>query len=136
MSTTPVYLDIMTLIQDGGLGTIETDLFGGEWGSNGSSQIHEQILALSSDGVPSELKELYEQPGFQIITRGKKRGLDSVAYTKAKIIGDLILSQSESVEINGVCYRGFEEVGGLIALGKDDNERFSYSQNFTTYRNR
>ena len=86
-------------------------------------------------GVPADLKNLYEQPSVQILVRGDKSEYDAVVWRRANTINKFLLSQPESVSVNGTCYNGFEQGSSLAPLGKDDNERFIYSMNFTTYRN-
>ena len=134
MINTPVYYDVMRLLELGGLGTVGGDLFGGEWGAPDA-----QTLLLEGVGVPSPLKTLYENPTVQIIVRGAKRGdpesRDIDVYKRAKTISDFLLSQSECVDINGISYKGFEPASNIAAMGKDANERFSYSMNFYTFRN-
>lgn len=132
--STPVYFDVMTLIEDNNLGVPEDNLFGGEWGKP-----DEQILVLEGVGVPSDLKESFENPGIQILVRGpvagQEKSRDIDVYTKAKAVYDLLVSQDDSVLINDVCYTGFEPTSNIAPLGKDENERFMYSMNFTTFRN-
>lgn len=132
--STPVYFDVMTLIEDNNLGVPEDNLFGGEWGKP-----DEQILVLEGVGVPSDLKESFENPGVQILVRGpvagQEKSRDIDVYTKAKAVYDLLVSQDDSVLINDVCYTGFEPTSNIAPLGKDENERFMYSMNFTTFRN-
>jgi len=130
----PTYFDVMTLLGDNGFGDIGTDLFGGEWGAPDS-----QVLVLEGPGSPSDHKDIYEQPSVQILVRGPKTGTDRRdidVYARAKAISDFMLSQLECTEINGVKYLGFEEGSNIAPLGKDINERFVYSMNFFTWRNR
>jgi hypothetical protein len=131
---TPAYFDVMTILSDNNLGKIDSDLFGGEWGS-----CDKQTLCLEGVGVPSELKQTYENPGIQILCRGEKAGQeggrDIDVYAQAKAVSDFLLNLDERVTINDVCYTGFEPSSNIAPLGKDENERFIYSMNFTTYRN-
>jgi hypothetical protein len=137
MTETPTYADVMTLLSDNSLGVIGEDLFGGEWGTKTlNTDIDEQVLVIEGVGTPSELKDLYEQPSVQILVRGPKAGADIDVYQRAKRISNFLLSQSECTEINGKIYKGFEEGSNLAALGKDENQRFIYSMNFFTFRNR
>lgn len=132
--TNPTYFDIMTLLGENNLGIIGDDLSGGSWGD-----CDKQTLVLDGVGAPSELKQSYENPGVQILVRGPKAGQDASrdidVYKTAKAIYDFLVQQSDSVTINDVCYTGFEPSSNLAPLGKDENERFIYSMNFTTYRN-
>ena len=127
----PVYYHIAFFLSDNGFGTLGTDIFGGEWG-----QVDKQILVLNGVGAGADPKELFENPGLQIIVRGNKREADHLVYTAAKAVSDFLLALPDAVEISGVCYTGFEESSNIANLGKDENERFLYSMNFTTFRNR
>ena len=127
----PVYYHVAFFLSINGFGALGEDIFGGQWGP-----VDEQVLVLNGVGVAADPKELYENPGLQIIVRGKKGLADHEVYTRAKSISDFLLAQLDNVEISGVCYTGFEESSNIANLGKDDNERFVYSMNFTTFRNR
>jgi len=136
LTTQAPYYAVMRIIEAAGLGTIGTDLYGGEWGPSDA-----QVLCLAGVGVTSELTALFEQPGVQILVRGEKQGAptgsrDVDVYARAKSISDLLLGQLDNACIDGVNYKGFEETSPPGALGKDQNERFIYSMNFYTYRNR
>jgi hypothetical protein len=130
MTTNAIHYDVATLLNDNALGTLGTDLFGGEWGTPDA-----QTLVLDGAGTPSDLKELYEQPSVQILVRGERQEAAHMVYTKAKVISDFLLSQSECVTINATDYKGFEQGSNIAALGKDENERHIYSMNFYTWRN-
>lgn len=137
MISNPAYADVMTLISDNALGVIGETLFGGEWGTkSGDVDIDEQVMVLEGPGTPSDIKEMYENPAIQILVRGIKRGRDIDVYSKAKAVSDLLLLTVDGFEINGTCYTGFEETSNIAQLGKDSNERFVYSMNFSTFRNR
>ena len=128
---TPIYADIMYLLAGAGFGSIGTDIYGGEWGEPDG-----QILCLEGVGVPSDLPELYEQPAVQILVRGSKRETDLDVYTRAKAVSSFLLSQSDCTLANGHSYKGFEEGSNLAPLGKDSNERFIYTANYYSWRNR
>tara|TARA_R110000851_G_scaffold232246_1_gene384904 strand:- start:577 stop:990 length:414 start_codon:yes stop_codon:yes gene_type:complete len=134
----PPYFDVMTLLQaEAALAlTVGGNLFGGEWGG-----VDAQVLCLNAPALPSELPELVESVAVQILVRGERAGAatgsrDFDVYQRAKAITDVLLLQLDTVQINGVPYKGFEEGSGLAPLGKDKNERFTYSMNFITWRNR
>lgn len=129
--TTPVYFDVFTLLSDNGFGVIDVDLFGGGWGN-----ADEQILVLEGVGSVVELQESYENPGIQILVRGTPRGRDIDVYARAKSISDFMIALPVNTLVNGVCYTSFKQSTNLAALGKDENERFIYTMNFTTFRNR
>lgn len=127
----PAYYDLALYLAANDFGTLGTDIFAGEWGS-----ASKQLMLLNGVGVPSDVKDLYENPGIQIFARGDKREADHEVYSTAKEVSDFILALADNIEINGVCYTGFEPTTNIANLGKDDNERFIYSMNFTTFRNR
>ena len=126
----PVYYDVAFHLQSNGFGTLGDDLFGGEWGDS-----DKQILVIDGAGIPSPLKDSYEQPSVQILVRGNKLEPDYQVYRAAKLIYDFMVSLPETVELNGTCYKGMEIGSNLAPLGKDENQRFIYSMNFTTWRN-
>ena len=126
------YYDAATLLNDGLASlTLGSNLFGGEWNAGKD----EQTLCIEGVGVPSDQKELYEQPSVQILVRGEKGQPDYRVYNTAKEISDFLLQQSECVTINGTTYKGFELGSNIAPLGKDENERFVYSMNFYSWRN-
>ena len=127
------YYDVATLLDDGLAAlTLGANLFGGEWDAGKQSQ----TLCIEGIGTPSDLKDMYEQPNVQILVRGEKLQPDYQVYNQAKEISDFLLSQSECVTINTTDYKGFEEGSTIAPLGKDENERFVYSMNFYSWRNR
>lgn len=124
--------DVSELLNaEGSFGTLGTDLRSGEWG-----KADKQILVMEGVGTPSTLKRSYEQTGVQILVRGEKNAADNTVYAVAKSVSDFLLLKSDCVTINGTVYKGFEESSNIAALGKDENQRFVYSCNFSTYRNR
>ena len=127
----PIYADAAFFLQANGFGTLGSDLFGGEWGE----KIDKQTLCLNGIATPSDLKNLYEPQSLQILVRGDKLERDLDVYSRAYDIRKFLLSQPENINMNGTCYKGFEEGSNLAQLGKDDNQRFIYSMNFTTSRN-
>jgi len=130
MTTNAIHFDIATLLNDNTFGVLGTDLFGGEWGIGFDAQ----TLVLDGVGTPSDLKEVYEQPSVQILVRGEKNQAKHIVYTRIKAISDFLVTLSESVTINTTEYKGFEPSSSIGPLGKDANERHSYSVNFSTYR--
>lgn len=131
MTMNAVHFDVAKLLDLNGVATLGTDLFGGEW----SIGVDRQILVLDGVGVPSELKELFEQPGVQIIVRGDKNEASHEVYKRTKQVSDFLIQLPENTAINGTCYKAFEPNSSISPLGKDENERHVYSMNFLTYRN-
>lgn len=128
----PMYFDVATLLNDelSSL-TLGSNLFGGEW----NADTDKQVLCVEGVGAPSDHKQIYEQPSVQILVRGDKGQPDYRVYNMAKEISDFLLQQSECVTINNTDYKGFEVGSTIGPLGKDENERFSYSMNFFSWRN-
>jgi hypothetical protein len=122
---------IMQLLADNGLGTIGVDLFATAWGDD----VDKQVLILDTDGGESELKTQYEQPHFQVLARGAKSADTVEVYDEIRAVYEFLIQQSDSVNIGGVCYKGFEPMSAPYGLGRDENGRMVYSTNFYTYRN-
>lgn len=131
----PVYVDAAMTLQsdftfkDGSNLALGENLAGGEWCDG-----DEQVLLLDGVGTPSDLKDVYEQVNLQILVRGNPREPDEKVYNRAYQVMRFFLNLPESVDLNGCAYKGFEQESGLLPLGKDDNERFIYSFNLSTYR--
>ena len=123
------HYDVATLLDDNAIGTLATDLFGGEWGKP-----DRQILILDGPGIPSELKTLFENPSIQILVRGDKDEAARTVYTTAKAVYDFLVAQTDSVTINGCEYKGFEVRTNITPLGMDESQRHIYSMNFLTWR--
>lgn len=128
MITNPAYYDVANYLMANSF----SNVYSGGWGRGQD----EQTLVLNGVGVPSDMKELYEHAGVQILVRGKDGTADFIVYQEAKRISDFLLGLPERVEMGGVCYSGFEEESSITNLGKDEKQRFIYSMNFSTYRNR
>ena len=129
--TTPTYFDLAFHMDQEGIAVLGTDLFAGEFGVD----VDAQTMVLEGVATPAELKELYESTAVQILVRGAKHKADYLAYAVAKTVSDFVLTLSSCVEMNSVLYKGFEASSNIAQLGKDSNERFVYSMNFTTFRN-
>lgn len=124
------HLDICKYLTTEGVAELGDDLAGAEW----MIDIDAQTLVMDSGGATSDLKDLYEEITIQILQRGEKNEAANLVYAKIKTIIDFLLSLPDSVFMNGCEYKGFEPVSNLAPLGRDDNERFIYSMNLTTFR--
>lgn len=127
----PVYADVAQFLVDGGFGALGDSIFAGEWGEPDA-----QILTIEGVGTPSDIVDLYEQPVVKILVRGSKEERDVDVYQIAKPISNYLLLRRAKFEINGTGYLSFEEASNLAPLGKDKEERFTYTMNFFTWRNR
>lgn len=135
MSLNSVSEDVRTMLNDGLKGVSGTDLFSFQWGSGADGvEIDKQILVVDEGVIDSLLKEQYENPTINIFVRGgTSEGLKAV-HDRARDIYEYMISQVRQI-INGTEYVEFEPVGGLNALGKDENNRAVYLMNFYTFRN-
>ena len=126
MSLDAISVRVMTLLADNALGTVGTDLFAMEWGDE-----DEQTLILDTGGLPSALKEQYEQPTFQVLTRGAKKADANTSYQASRSVYELLIAQPTAGGL-----MEFEPTGGPPELiGRDENDRMIYSCNYYTFRN-
>lgn len=109
--------------------TLGTNLFGGEWGKPDS-----QVLVLEGIGTPSDLKDVYEQIGVQVMVRGERGVTSNESYKLIKEVSDLMLTSGESIIMNGCEYKGFEQESNIASLGMDENQRHIWTANFYSYR--
>lgn len=123
------FFDITMWLGAQGVGTIGVDLFGGSWG-----EVDRQILIMEGVGVPSELKDVYEEIGVQVLARGAKNENPNDVYKRIKAVSDFLLNAPELVEVNGCEYSGFEPTSNIAPLGLDSNQRHIFSANFSSYR--
>ena len=130
MSLTPVYVSVCEYLHANYFGNIGYGIFGGEWGDDDA-----QILVLSGGGQVAAPKDQYLNVEVQFLIRGDKRQSDREVYGVAKQVYDFLILAPDSLDINGVCFTGFEPTTNLASLGKDENERFIYAMNFSTYTN-
>ena len=124
----PAY-DISDKINADGQASLGVDLFSAEWGKP-----NQQFLVLDGVSAPSDLVFTYEEVGVQIITRGEKNEPQNEVYLRAKTLSDYLLNLPDNWDVNGCGYKSFEPTSNIAALGKDANERHTYSMNFFTYR--
>ena len=132
MPLNSVAKDVATLL-NGNLGlTLGTNLFGMEWGPDSTDV---QYLVLDTTGVDTVDKTQYEQPNFQILVRGNRDGSASDVYDNIRVVHEFLITQAELITIGTTDYLGFEPLSSIGGLGRDENERYVYSANYTTYRN-
>lgn len=132
MTKNAVSEDIMKLLHDNGYGVQGTDLFAMQWGSDSQD---EQILVMDNGGLDPPLKDMYEQPVFQILVRGKKNGSAKVVHDRIRAIHEFLIVQDADTTINSTNYLEFEPLSSLSPVGKDENDRMVWSSNYYTYRN-
>lgn len=131
MTLPSVSQDIATLLEGGGLGLVQAaDLFIMEWGPDSTD---EQILIMDTAGFDSDLKEIYEQPTFQVLARGARAAGGNAAYDSIRAVHEFLIAQ-ETQSIGGREYLQYEPVSNIAGLGRDDNDRHVFSMNYFTYR--
>jgi hypothetical protein len=127
--------DVADYLDSSGFGTIGTNIFFGEWGKDAQDQdIDKQLLVISTSGNNSDQPDLYEEPGFQVLSRGSIAGNATEAGNIATQVWQALIQAGE-VTINSVIYQCFEPRSSLMGLGRDENQRHVYSMNFWTVRN-
>lgn len=118
--------DVYTLLLSNGF----TDLADGEIESN-----QDKVIAIiPNEQSPSDLKETYYTDGFQIFVRTDPRGAQKDGWDSIVAVHNFILSQPDTLTINGCGYTGFEAETNIAFLGRDENERLMFSANYTTNR--
>ena len=126
-----VSFDIATMLGANGFGTFGADgsIYAFAW----NEKLDEQILIMGSGNIPVPLKELNENPRFQILVRGKKGADINTAYGVIDSIHRFLIVQARQT-INLTEYAYYEPVTGIISLGRDENDRYVFSSNYYTFR--
>jgi len=122
--------DIMTLLSDNGLGVIDTDLACAAWIEGEDSQ----VIILDTGSVDRPLALQSEQPTFQILSRGDKKGSMKIAHDTLRAIHEFLLPLGTTV-INGEDYLSFFPQSAPTGIGRDDKDRAVYTANYYTFRN-
>lgn len=118
--------DIFTLLQENGF----LLLADGEFTTK-----NDAVTAIIANEMPaSELKETYYQSGFQVLVRGEPRGSQSDAWERILDVHGFLLNLPDTFTANNCEYKGVEMESSIAALGRDDNERFIFSCNYSCYR--
>ncbi len=125
-----VSFDIATLLNANALGVFGTDLFAMAW----DEEVDAQTLVMDQMGNSSALKEVYENPNFQILVRGEKGADINISYGIIRATHEFLIEQPSTI-INGEDYLEFEPLGTIGPLGRDENDRPVWSMNYYTFRN-
>ena len=134
MALNSVSEDIRQLLNDNSKGTQGTDLFSFQWGSGfEGAETQKQILVMDTQNIDVVDKLYYERPTFLIYVRGSTTESNKSVYDRARDIYEFMIQQVRQ-DINSTEYIEFEPVDGPRNLGKDENNRFTYSMNFSTFR--
>lgn len=136
MTVNAVAFDIVTLLDTNFPSlTTGTNLFGQEWGHVDGQDVDAQICVIDGEPIASPLKQQYEQPVFQVLSRGGRGQNSLTAYNTLRAVHEFLIQQPELIAVNGCEYVGFEPQGGIAPLGRDDNDRMVYSIRYYTFRN-
>ena len=126
-----VCVDIATMLAANGHGTFGADgsIYAFAW----NEKLDDQILIMDSGNIPVPLRELNENPKFQILVRGKKGADINTAYGVIDAIHRFLIVQARQV-ISLTEYAYYEPITGIISLGRDENDRYVFSSNYFTFR--
>jgi len=124
-----VSIDIMSLLDTNAFGTTGTDLFAMAW----NEDVDAQVLVMDGGNIDVPLKELNENPMFQILVRGNRGADMNTAYTLIRSIHEFLIVQVRQI-IDLTEYVEYEPIGGINALGRDENDRTVFSSNYYTFR--
>lgn len=134
MAQRAVCEDIRTILHNGGKGTSGTDLFSFQWGSGvDGAEIDKQILVSDREPIPSLIKDEYENPVFEVLVRGTNSEGVKAVHDRARGIYEYLITLPRQT-VSPSTYIQFAPVGGMIPLGRDDNNRPVFSMTFFTYR--
>lgn len=131
MTIPAVSQDIADMIEaDAGLGlTQATNLFIMEWGK----EVDAQVLIMDGTGIDSDLKDIYEQPTFQVLVRGKKTDGGITVSDRIRAVHEFLIGEPTRT-INGRNYLQFEPISLPTSIGRDENDRPQWSANYFTFR--
>jgi hypothetical protein len=124
-----VSVDIAQLLHDNAFGVLTTNLFAMEWGQDRD----DQILVLDSPGFDSPMKEVYENPIFQILVRGKPDADMITAHDLLRSIHEFLIAQPTQ-DIGTTEYLQYEPISTIAGLGRDKENRGIFSISYFTYR--
>ena len=130
MTKRSIAQDIANFLSTNDFGTLGTDIFMFVWGKDQE----EQLLILETPGFEAELQESLERLSFQILYRGKKSKSALESYEKIRAVYEFLNIQL-NVIIDGTCYPQFNPLAPPAGIGQDDEDRFIFSMNYSTYRN-
>lgn len=121
--------DVGIFLQQNGKISLGVDTFINEF----NMKVDAQLVISDTGAFDSDLYQSYEKPTFQLLYRGKKKEGSKIAYTKIRTIYDFLVSKID-VPIGNQLYDVFVPMGGIVPLGRDEEDRFLYSANFYTMR--
>lgn len=133
--------EILAKLSSGGVGS--TTATGTNWrlvkrdlqpGTIGTSTVPRQIAVVATGGRPWEPSESLDRPNFQLLFRDSAT---SSTGLEAKIADAIrVLTTSPGFTVLGRVYVDVQTQGNMLWLGRDENGRPLYSQNFLAWRSR
>lgn len=137
MSLNAVAEDIRQLLADNaatlGLTSIPITAFQWKSGANGD-EIDSQVLVLDAGNIDSLIKDEYENPTFEIRTRGDTQEGVKIVHDRARGIYEFMIQEPRKT-INGTEYIEYAPItDSILSAGKDKSNRFVYSTIFFTFR--
>lgn len=95
----------------------------------GLTDVDELITIVDTGGLPSNPKWLLDFPTVQVLVRGGANNYLNT-WRVAKAVKDLCLGLT-STDINGDRYVSITQLSDLAFIGRDDNNRPTFSMNFS-----
>ena len=128
MAQNPASFDIATFLAAQGVGTVGTDIFVGRE----PSEPDEVISIFDIGGIAPNPKFLRDEPQIQCRVRGAVNDYDN-AFIKAQLIKDTLLG-AQPRRLNGTDYVLFTQIGEILSLGYDENNRVALVSNWQLVR--
>lgn len=134
--------EICAKLSSGGLGSLSSSattyrLVARAWlaGTIGGTTQAQQIAVFPTGGLPREPEEDLDRPTFQLLfrgTSGSSTGLETDIDTAIRIL----TTSPNGFTVLGRRYASIDTRGNMLYLGRDQNNRPMYSQNFIAWRSR
>lgn len=128
MAQNPASFDIATFLADQAVGTVGTDIFVGRE----PSEPNFVTTIYDAGGIAPNPKFLRDEPQVQCRVRGEANDYQN-AWAKAQEIKDVLLG-AQPQTLNGTDYVLFVQIGEIISLGYDDNNRVMIVSNWQLVR--
>ena len=119
--------DIAQILEDGGIGTIGTDIFIGTVPDTQDAPAA-AIGVMDTGALFLSPKWKRDELTVQVLIRGPERAY-TTGYAKAKAVMDTLLG-IQPVTVNAHDYVLFVILGGIAHLGNDKQDRAMFSLNF------
>ena len=128
MAQNPASFDIATFLAAQGVGTVGTDIFVGREPSEPAFI----ISIFDVGGISPNPKFLRDEPQVQCRVRGEVNDYNN-AFAKAQLIKDILLG-AQPQDLNGTDYVLFTQIGEILSLGYDENNRVALVSNWQLVR--